>query len=480
MYEPENNNEKTERLNQEAENAAESGKTSAQVNGAPSGFTGETDRDNGEYHYKNGYTQKIYSDAHYVPADENTVPPRYYTPSEKPSKEPKPRKKCSLGVKITALCLVCAILGGLCGGAIVGGSVRAQIADMNERVAAIESEESVLTTAQTPASGSGSGAVVNGSSLAASDIYDIACQQVVGISSEITYTNFFGMSSAAAVSGSGFVITADGYILTNYHVIETAYSSNAEINVMMHDGTKYTATVVGFEADNDIAVLKIDADGLSPATLADSDDMRVGDAVYAVGNPLGELEFTMTSGNVSALDRLITTDSNSEAINMFQFDAPVNSGNSGGPVYNRRGEVIGVVTAKYSKSGVEGLSFAVPINDAGSIANDLITKGYVTGKAYMGVTVRNDYNSIYANYYGWPLGAMVQSTEAGSCAETAGIRSGDIITQIGDKTVESYSDLRSAVKNYSAGDTAEVTLYRAGESLTLSITFDEVKPDTAS
>lgn len=474
MYEPENNNENNERLNQETEDI----KASAQANGAPSGFTGETDRDNGEYHYKNGYTQKIYSDAHYVPADENTVPPRYYTPSEKPSKEPKPRKKCSLGVKITALCLVCAILGGLLGGAIVGGSVRAELNDLTARMAVVEEDESVLTTAPSSASGTTSGAVVNGNTLAASDIYDIACQQVVGISSEITYTNFFGMSTNAAVSGSGFIITADGYILTNFHVIEQAYKSNADIMVIMHDGTKYSATVVGFEAENDVAVLKIDAEGLAHATIGDSDAMRVGDAVYAVGNPLGELEFTMTSGHVSALDRLITTSSNSEAINMFQFDAPVNSGNSGGPVYNSRGEVIGVVTAKYSDSGVEGLSFAVPINDAAAIADDLITKGYVTGKAYMGVSVRKDYNSMYASYYGWPLGAMIESTEEGSCAAAAGIQSGDIITQVGDKVIESYSDLRSAVKNYSAGDTAEITLYRAGESLTLSITFDEAKPET--
>ena len=224
-------------------------------------------------------------------------------------------------------------------------------------------------------------------------------------------------------------------------------------------------------------MLKIDGENLPHVTIGDSDAMKVGDEVYAVGNPLGELDFSMTTGHVSALDRLISTESNSEPINMFQFDAAVNSGNSGGPVYNNRGEVVGVVTAKYSSSGVEGLSFAIPINDAASIANDLITKGYVTGKAYMGISLRNDYNSMYANYYGWPVGAMVAGVNDGSCAAAAGIQAGDIITKVGDKDIESYSDLKSAVRRYSAGDTAEITLYRAGESMTVSITFDEAKPE---
>ncbi len=473
MYEPENKNDTNERLNESrGENDAAEG-----IKDSPAGYTGDTDRDSGEYHYKNGYTQKIYSDAHYVPADENTVPPRYYTPPEKPVKEPKPKKEHnSKAAKLIAICLVCAILGGMGGAAIVSASVSRSMSELTERVGKLEDEENVLTTAS-DADSSVTGVISADGGLAPSGIYEQACQQVVGISSEITYTNFFGMSSSAAVSGSGFILTADGYILTNYHVIETAYESKADITVMTHDGTKYTASVVGFEQENDIAVLKIDGENLPHVTIGDSDAMKVGDEVYAVGNPLGELDFSMTTGYVSALDRLISTESNSEPINMFQFDAAVNSGNSGGPVYNNRGEVVGVVTAKYSSSGVEGLSFAIPINDAASIANDLITKGYVTGKAYMGISLRNDYNSMYANYYGWPVGAMVAGVNDGSCAAAAGIQAGDIITKVGDKDIESYSDLKSAVRRYSAGDTAEITLYRAGESMTVSITFDEAKPE---
>ena len=176
----------------------------------------------------------------------------------------------------------------------------------------------------------------------------------------------------------------------------------------------------------------------------------------------------------------VTTDEGSVPINMFQIDAAVNSGNSGGPVYNTRGEVIGIVTAKYSSSGVEGLGFAVPINDAASIANDLITKGYVTGKAYMGVRIDQRYTSAYSQYYNMPEGAYVYSVESGSSAETAGFRAGDIITKLGESEVKSYTDLTHAVKQYSAGDTAELVIYRAGETLTLSITFDEEVPENTS
>jgi serine protease Do len=194
-----------------------------------------------------------------------------------------------------------------------------------------------------------------------------------------------------------------------------------------------------------------------------------------VGNPLGELDFSMSTGHVSALDRLITSDESGVAINMFQIDAAVNSGNSGGPVYNAAGEVIGIVTAKYASSGVEGLGFAIPINDAVSIANDLITKGYVSGKAYMGVSVDQRYNSMYAQYWGMPLGAYVYSVESGSCADKAGVREKDIITAIGEHEITGYTDLTSALHSFSAGDTTELKVYRGGEDITLTITFDEAK-----
>lgn len=463
MYEPADNEQKNENTNPEQQSSG--------------GYSGDTDRVNGEYHYKNGYTQKIYSDAHYVPENENTVPPRYYTPPEKPAKAPKEKKPHGKWVKALCLCLVCALLGGLCGAGIMAGSMNSRIAAVEQRLEE-QAKETLSIGSQTSSTPAPVSTTTAAKPIAA--IYDQACNEVVGITTEVTYTNFFGQTSSSAVSGSGFIVSPDGYILTNYHVIEYAYKGNYAITVMLHDGTRYEASIVGVEDCNDIAVLKIDASGLDPVTFGDSDKLSVGDDVYAVGNPLGELEFSMTTGHVSALDRLITTDESSEAINMFQIDAAVNSGNSGGPVYNANGEVVGIVTAKYSDTGVEGLGFAIPINDAAKIANDLITKGYVTGKAYMGVSIDERYNSMYSQYYNMPIGAFVKSVESGSCAESAGIQAGDIITRLGDAEITGYSDLKQAIKQYSAGDSAELELYRAGESRTLTVIFDEAVPDSAN
>ena len=439
-----------------------------------------TDRVNGEYRYKNGYTQRIYSDAHYVREDETTAPPKYYTPpAEKPAKEAKePKKKKGGFVKFVCVVLVCALLGGIGGAALMEEIMDERIDRLEDHIEQLDEYHTPVDTAE------GSAMLFDSSSryaepLHASEVYELALKQVVGITTEVTYTNFFGMTSSSAVTGSGFIVTSDGYILTNYHVIEEAYAGNLDISVMLHDGTSYTAAIVGTEPDNDIAVLKIDAEGLNAAELADSEDLLVGDKVYAVGNPLGELEFSMTTGYVSAKDRVIATSANSDAISMFQFDAAVNSGNSGGPVYNELGQVVGVVTAKYADTGVEGIGFAVPISDAASIANDLITKGYVTGKAYLGVTVNTNYNTMYAQYYGWPMGAYVDSVSPGSCAETAGIVAGDIITKLDGETVNSYDSLKAAIKRHSAGDTVEVELYRADESRTVTVTFDESVPESA-
>jgi len=442
----------------------------------------QTDRVNGEYHYKNGYTQKIYSDAHYVREEDNTVPPRYYTPPAKAARETKeartvkePRRgRAGAVAKSLCMCLVCALLGGLGGGVITASRMEGRIESLETSLEEVKAQTINQGSALTVISQEES------SRLSPEQIYEMACRQVVGITTEVAYTNLFGMTSSSAVSGSGFLVTETGYIITNYHVIEYAYEDNREATVILYDGTRYPATVIGVEESNDIAVLKIDAPKLSAATLGDSDRLSVGETVYAVGNPLGELEFSMSTGYVSALDRAIKTEESSDSIHMFQIDAAVNSGNSGGPVYNAEGEVIGVVTAKYRDTGVEGIGFAIPINDAASISHDLITKGYVTGKAYMGVKLDERYNAMYSQYYGMPLGAYVYSVETGSCAEAAGLRAGDIITQLGDFEISGYEELRSAVKNFSSGNTVDLVVYRAGESLTLTITFDELKPESAS
>ena len=248
----------------------------------------------------------------------------------------------------------------------------------------------------------------------------------------------------------------------------------ASLKAMKDGGISIVSTYV-FWNHHEWKEGKIDAIGLKPVSFGNSDSLSVGDLVYAVGNPLGELDFSMSTGHVSALDRAITSDESGVAINMFQIDAAVNSGNSGGPVYNAAGEVVGIVTAKYASTGVEGLGFAIPINDAVKIASDLITKGYVTGKAYMGVQIDQRYNSLYSQYYNMPLGAYVYSVEDGSCAEKAGLLAKDIITRLGDQDITGYTDLTSALHGFSAGDTTSMTVYRGGEEVTLTITFDEAK-----
>lgn len=315
---------------------------------------------------------------------------------------------------------------------------------------------------------------LTGNELSANQIYQLACKQVVGISTQILGYNMFGQQTSNAVSGTGFVISEDGYILTNNHVIEDAFKGGYDVTVKFYDGSEYTADIVGVEDDNDVAVLKIDAKGLTPVTLGDSDQMLVGDTLYVVGNPLGELTYTMTSGIVSALDRAIATSANVSA-NMFQLDAAVNSGNSGGPVYNARGEVIGVVTAKYKDTGVEGLGFAIPVNDAASIAKELIENGYVTGKAYLGVTVTT-LTEAEAARFNTVTGVYVYSVDEGSCADKAGIRQGDIITKLNDTEIKTTTDLTLAKKDFKAGDSCTITVYRAGETLTLDLTFDEEPP----
>ena len=425
-----------------------------------------------------------YSDAGYILSEEApTTPRRYYTPPEKEEKPPKPdkppKKKNGVLGKVMAGVLVGVLMGAAIGIGVMG------MLNANPDLSAEKSPQTVESTPTTP-SPTPVLSVNNTDEdeKAATDIYNLATAQVVGIRTEISGYNIFGQPTTNAVSGSGFIVSEDGYILTNNHVIADAYDGGYEVNVILYNGDSYPATIVGFEdTDSDIAVLKIDAEGLTPVTLGNSADLQVGETVYAVGNPLGELTYTMTRGMVSALDREISSSDSytgeTSTVNMFQIDAAVNSGNSGGPVYNSQGEVVGIVTAKYSSSGIEGLGFAIPINDAIDISNDLIEQGYVSGKPSLGITVQTMAQNV-ANYYGVPVGSYVYFIEDGGCAQTAGLAIGDIITGLDDYEITGNSDLMSAKKHYSAGDTAMLTVYRNGEYLTLSITFDEQRPASST
>ena len=431
--------------------------------------------------------ETIYSDAHYEPAGSTTTPPRYYTPPVRPErvKREKPERKrrgIGLGGAI-ALCLICALLGGCLGAGINSwlnesrfDALEKALAE-NERVSA--ENAAAISTASLQQPTVASPVLSTGANLSPAQIYERACSQVVGITISYSTPSYFGGSREATVSGSGFILSEDGYIVTNYHVIQVAEESNLPIRVLLYDGTEYEASIVGREDVNDLAVLKIEATGLSPVTMGNSDELQVGDEVYAVGNPLGELEFSMSTGHVSALNRVISTEG-ADNISMFQLDAAVNPGNSGGPVYNTKGQVVGVVTAKYSDTDVEGLGFAIPSNDALRIAEDLVNNGYVTGKAYLGIWTDERYNAMVAQYYDMPLGAYVAEVSPGSAADQAGLESGDIITAVDGQQVESSTDLRNLIRQYSAGDSAELTYFRAGESRSVRIVFDERTPESGT
>ena len=390
------------------------------------------------------------------------------TADVRPAKKTKKERRGMSTAGIVALCLVCALVAG------AAGSVGTYIATRNSADSALGQALDGLAPTPVPVISTVSydGAVDE----TAAAIYELAKQQVVGINTTINYGfNIFGQESSASVTGSGIIITEDGYILTNYHVVEDAQEGGYPIEVMMYDETTYEAEIIGYDVDNDIALLKIDAAGLYAAQLGNSDDLVVGQTVYAVGNPLGELSYSMTSGIVSATNRTITTDSN-VAVTMFQIDAAVNGGNSGGPVYNAAGQVVGIVTAKYSSTGVEGLGFAVPINDAAHIANQILEYGYVTDKAYMGITCATVTSSA-ASSYNMVEGAYVNAIVEDSAAEKAGLQVGDIITALDSKEVAGSSELTSMIKQYHAGDEAELAVWRDGEELTLTIVFDEKQPE---
>ena len=307
-----------------------------------------------------------------------------------------------------------------------------------------------------------------GGTLSATEIYALACRQVVGISTTVSGYNMFGQLTDNAVSGTGFIISEDGYILTNNHVVDGA----KDVTVKLWDGSEYLARIVGTEGrDSDVAVLKIEASGLTPVTLGNSDEMEVGEDIYVVGNPLGELTYTMTSGIISALDREIATDRNSN-VNMFQLDAAVNAGNSGGPVYDAQGRVLGIVTAKYKSAGIEGLGFAIPINDAVAIARELIDHGHVTGRPYLGIVVTN-MTEADAQRFNYKAGVYVTDVAEGSCAEKAGMRQGDVILALDGKAVATITELSAAKRAYKAGDSCELTVWRGGEELSLTVVFDE-------
>ena len=300
------------------------------------------------------------------------------------------------------------------------------------------------------------------------EVYAQNVASTVGITTSVT-TNYFGFTTTSAAAGSGFVLSEDGYILTNYHVIENSTS----IKVTLYDGSSYDAELIGYDESNDIAVLKVDAENLSPVVLGDSDNLNVGDSVVAIGNPLGELTFSLTAGVVSALDREVTLSGN-VTMELIQTDCAINSGNSGGALFNLYGEVIGITNAKYSSSGsgasIDNIGFAIPINSVMNIVESIIEKGYIA-KPYIGVSVTSV--SSETQSYGLPKGAAVKAISEDSPAEKAGLQINDIITAANGTTIESSDDLVRLVGDLYDGAELQLTVYRQGETVELTVIVGE-------
>ena len=307
-----------------------------------------------------------------------------------------------------------------------------------------------------------------GKLLTPAEVYAQNVNSTVGITTSIT-TNFWGYTTTSAASGSGFIITEDGYILTNHHVIEGSNS----ITVTLYDGTTYDAQLIGYDESLDTAVLKVEAEGLVPVVLGDSDNLNVGDSVIAIGNPLGELTFSLTAGAVSALDREVTL--STTTMDLIQTDCAINSGNSGGALFNLYGEVIGITNAKYSSSSmseasIDNIGFAIPINDAMNIVRSIIENGYIA-KPYIGVSIMDV--SAETQSYGLPQGAAVKEIVEGSPAEAAGLQLNDIITKADDTEITGSNDLVDYIGSRSAGDIVKLTVYRQGQTMEITLEIGE-------
>ena len=389
------------------------------------------------------------------------------------AKLPNQNKKNG-GARIAALALCFSLLGGAIG---TGGTylvmnssesstspVVSDITSNSDNKAAVINTAQIQTAEQTDS--------LIGTTMTASEVYKANVDSTVGITTSIS-TNRFGYRTTAAASGSGFIISKDGYIVTNHHVIEDSNS----ITVTLYDGRTFEAKLIGSDESNDVAVLKIEADDLKPVTLGSSEALSVGDDVAAIGNPLGELTFSLTKGVVSALDRTVTTEDS--VMTLIQTDAAINSGNSGGALFNMNGEVVGITNAKYSSSGfsasVDNIGFAIPIDNVKSLIESLISTGHAVnpyigvGTADVGSDDKQDAVS---------EGAVIKKVYDDSPAQQAGIEEGDIVTEINGSKIRSSGELTSAVKASAKGDTLVLKVYRDGSFREITVTVGESSTET--
>lgn len=384
--------------------------------------------------------------------------------------QPPKKKKKFNGKRVarSAVALVLAAAMGFAGGFVgakFGGSgkvVIQQVAPSSTADSASGSDSSITAASS------------SGSSLTTEQVADLVSPSVVVITTEqVVYSqwSWYGQNQVESGAGSGVIISSDGYILTCAHVVDGA----STITVTIGD-KDYTATLVGEDTTSDIAVIKIDADGLTPATVGNSDSLKVGQSVMAVGNPLGELGGTVTGGMISALNRSVTIQGSSSVntMSLIQMDASVSPGNSGGGLFNMNGELVGIVNAKSSSSDAEGLGFTIPINDAIKVAQELLENGYVTGRPYLGITYLAVTDAQTASQLGVnAYGVYVVEVVKGGPAEKAGLQAGDRIVSVDGTEIASKDDLGTLMQKHAAGDTLSITIARDGQMQTVNVTLGE-------
>lgn len=413
---------------------------------------------NADDSYSKEYTSPYHNDYDsYANTQNATANQEEPVKHKKPKKEKKKKAKKPVSrASIALLMFVSILFSGALG--FGGGYVATMLYSGNNGL--------VVNKSQATANGTSVVTDANATGLTTAIVNQTA-DSVVEITTETVSTGSFFQQYISTGAGSGVIISADGYILTNNHVIDGANN----ITVTLRDGTDYEAEVIGKDAALDIALLKVDAEELSAATFGDSSEIQVGDYTVVIGNPLGQLGGTVTDGIISALDRDVIIDG--ETMSLLQTNAAINPGNSGGGLFNSKGELIGIICAKASSetTEVEGLGFAIPINDVLDILNDLKEYGYVQGKIDLGMTLTD-----VASNQVYQAGVYVSGVTKGSCADDAGFKTGDLITAINGEKVESVAEVKSIIDGLSIGDNVKFSVTRGSKSGTLTMMLEEYVP----
>lgn len=413
-----------------------------------------------------------------APVQPNGQPVYYGVPAHQPQKQPKPKKHGSkFGLKLLAVVLCCAITSAASLGVFVvmiqNGVINVQSSEASSNAAfTISRVVNGDTSSDTSASSDGTVSAMSDQDIAAKLTPSVVCIQNYQVTQNYGFmqTDTSDSSVSPASEGSGIIMSEDGYIITNAHVVEGATS----LKVMTSDGETYEAQLIGSDTVTDLAVVKINATGLTAAEFGSSEDLRVADKVMAIGNPGGhELSSSVTIGYVSALNRAIANNTTGYTMEYIQTDAAINPGNSGGALINEYGQVVGINSAKISATGYEGLGFAIPIDTAQPIISDLIQYGYVKDRAVLGISGQF-IDSMTGRFYGLPQGEYVAQLNS-SEAQASGLQVGDVITAIDGQQLDSESTLRSAILSKKPGDTVTLQVYRSStqQSATVELKLSE-------